>query len=292
MAQSHEMRILLADNAAGTTNPITIAARSCDLLGTPRFGRDPGKRGTRQQYECGSRVLGEDVGGGFNLYPTVAQLDWIIERFLGDRISSFPLTAAVPAETIPPIYAFVDKGAEIFLYSMLYFNTVTFSLREGDYMDVRCDFVGQREQGGQSWPGAAPAIDCDSEYVASDAVFTFNSTAYKFKNLDLTFDNRMAQGQQENNLYREVFESEGLECSLSGSFAHRTDTQALYRVAIAGAAGDVTINDGTVEYEFAFANVKIPGNGPTVPEDGEVTKQLEMNAFRTEAADVVTITKS
>lgn len=292
MAQSHEMRVLLADNSAGTTNAISLAARNCDLLGTPRFGSDPGKRGTRQMFECGARVLGEDVSGGFNLYPTAAQLDWIIERMLGDRISSFPATPAVPDETIPPIYAFVDKGEEIFLYSKLYMTTVTFSIREGDYVDVRLDFIGQKEEGDQSWPGGAPAIDCDSEYVASDTTFNFNSTAYKFKNLDLSFDNRIASGQQENNLFRDVFESEGLMCGLNGSFAHRSDTVALYRVAIAGAAGSVVMDDGTTSYTFSYANIKIPGNGPTVPDDGEVTKQLDMTAYRTTSTDVVTITKA
>ena len=77
MAQSHEMRVLLADNQAGSSNAITLACRNCDLLGTQVFGRDPGKRGTREQYACGARVLREDVAGGFNLYPTAAQLDWI-----------------------------------------------------------------------------------------------------------------------------------------------------------------------------------------------------------------------
>jgi hypothetical protein len=47
MPQSHEMRILLADNQAGTTNAISLAARNCDLIGDQTFGSDPGKRGTQ-----------------------------------------------------------------------------------------------------------------------------------------------------------------------------------------------------------------------------------------------------
>jgi hypothetical protein len=291
MSQSHEMRIVLADDQGLSTNAISIAAKSCDLIGDRRFGSDDGKRGTRQRFQCGARELGEDVSGGFNLCPTADQLDWILERCMGDSIASFPASALVPKETVPPIYIGVDKGAKAYRYDLVYLNTLTFSFTEGDYVDLRVDCIGSQEVE-FTYPVSPPAVDCADEFVAHDALFSLGVTAYPFKSLSMVFNNNIAAGQQENSLYRTVFESEGLDVSLNGTFGSRADTVGLYRRAIGGDAGTVTLDDGNVEYEFAFANVKIPGGGPTVPESGEITKSLDMMCYRTAATDVVTVTKS
>lgn len=293
MAQAQEMRVLLADNQAGTTNAISIAARNCDLLGTQRFGRDPGHRGTRQQSACGARLLGEDVSGGFDFYPTAAQLDWIIERMIGDNIAAYPAAAATPKETLSPIYAFVDKGPVNFRYDLLYFNRVTITIREGDYVNVRCDFVGSQEVADATWPLTPPAIDCDSEFVASDVAFTLDSTAWSFKSLDVTIDNTIAANQQENALYRTIFESEDLAIGLNLNVGYRTDTKDLYRRGIAGDDGPtLVLADGTDTYTLTFGNLKIPGNGPTVPDSGEIQASLNMMAYRTAAANQISIAKS
>lgn len=291
MAQSHEMRVLLADNSAGTDNPIALAARSCDLLGTERFGRDPGKRGSRQQFSCGARVLGEDIGGGFNFYPTVTQLDWLFERMIGDNISGYPAAAATPKETLPSVYAFVDKGEDIFRYDLLKIASVSFSFTEGDYMDVRVDFVGSEETGSVSWPGTPPSIDCASEYVTHDATLTIGGTEFPFKNLTLNIDNSIADNQQENNLNRLIFESQDLIIGLTGTFGYRTDTSTLYRRGIAGDVAFLFIDDSTQSYQMTFPNVKIPGSGPTVPETGEITMSLEMAAYATTSASQIAISK-
>jgi hypothetical protein len=292
MGQSHEMRILLADNQAGTTNAISFAGKSCDLLGDQEFGRDDGKRGTRQRYACGDRVLREVVAGGFEFNPTAAELDWVLKRCMGDNIAGFPGSAAVPGETLPQFYAFVDKGPENFRYDICVFGRVTLSVREGDYLTIRCDLVGSRENQGVTWPVGAPAIACAPEFVCADVAFNLDAVAYPFKSMDLTLDNVIAPNQHENALYRTIFDSEDFIVSLQGTFGYRADTKALYRRAVAGDAGSLVLANGTNTYTFTFPNLKIPGRGPTVPNQGEITMVPAMEARRTALANCISVAKA
>jgi hypothetical protein len=293
MSQSHEMRLLLADNQAGATNAISLAVMGTDLIGDQIFGEDLGRRGTRQEYDCGARLLGEVVSGGFEFQPSVAQLDWLLQRCMGDAISTFPAAAVTPGETLPQFYGFVDKGPTIFRYDLLVINRITLSVREGDYLKVRVDFVGKNETSGVSWPGTPPAIACATEYVCSDVVLSLGVTAYPFKSFDLVIDNQIAPNQQENALYRTIFESEGLRISGDIVLGYRSDTTAFYRQAVAGTTLTLVMTDGTpTTYTWAFANVKIAGKGPTVPGTGEITQTPSFVAKRTASTAVLTVTKS
>lgn len=292
MSQSHELRILLADNAAGTTNAISIAAIGTDLIGDQEFGEDPGRRGTRQEFACGARLLREVVSGGFELQPTATQLDWFLQRGLGDAIASFPASPVTPGETLPQFYAFVDKGPTNFRYDKVVIARMGLSVRESDYLKLRVDLIGSAEASGVSWPASPPAIACASEYVCSDAVFNLAATPYPFKSMDLSIDNQIADGQHENAILRTVFESEGLQIALNGQFAYRADTTGLYRRVVAGDAGSLVFSNGTNTYTFSFANLQIPGKGPTVPGRGEITQNPTMRAKATAASPQITVTKT
>lgn len=292
MSQSHEMRLLLADNQAGTTNAISIAAKGTDLIGDREFGRDDGRRGTRERYACGDRVLKEVVAGGFEFNPTAAELDWFLKRCMGDNIAGFPAGAAVPGETLPQFYGYVDKGPKNFRYDLLVIGRIALTVREGDYLTCRVDLVGSAETPDVTWPATPPAISCADEFICADVVFSLAATAYPFKTLDLSLDNVIAPDQHENAVNRTIFESEDLITSLQGTFGYRTDTMALYRRAVAGDAATIVINNGTNTYTFSFANLKIPGRGPTVPAQGEITMMPAMEARRTTIARSISVAKS
>lgn len=292
MPQSHEMRILLADNQAGTTNAISLAARNCDLIGDQTFGSDPGKRGTRQMYACGDRILREEVSGGFDIYPTAAEMDWFIERMFGDNISTYPAAAASPGETIPAIYAYVDKGDENFRYDELRMAEIIISLRPSDYINWRINFIGKDETSGVSWPASPPALSCASEFITPDAALNVASTAYPFKSMDISINNGFVD-QFENAVKRSIFEPGTLSIGMQGLFGYRTATKALYRRGIAGDNGaTIVLDDGNDTYTFTFGNIKIPGRGPTVPDDGEIPMNLNFMVKRTAAAPMLSIAKS
>lgn len=295
MSQAHEMRVLLADNQAGATNAISLAARNCDLVGEVQHGRDPGKRGTRQQSSCGARVLRETVSGGFDFYPTTDQLDWILQRLIGDRISSFPTTALIPAETLPAFYGYVDKVGEIYRYDSLHFASMVLTCNEGDYVNCRLDFVGKDETSGVSWPGTPPAIDCDTEYVTADVGLVYNAVSCPFKSLTLSIDNGFGD-HLENATKRTRFEAGELAISVDGQFAHRSDTPDLAaifdRPSVAGYAGTITLDDGTTSYAFAFPNMKTPGGRPIVPDSGEILQTVQAMCYRTTSTAQITVTKT
>lgn len=292
MSVSNEMRIVLADNEAGTTNAIAIAGIDCDLNGDRVFGRDPGSRGTRQQYACGARVLSEDVTGGFTFQPSEAELDWFIERMIGDNITAFPGSAAIPMETLPSIYAFVDKGVQNFRYDKLRLASLTLSIQEGDYVTLRPEFLGETETQDVAWPVGAPDPVCEEEFIAADCALNIAATGYSFKSLNLSIDNGIVPGQRENSVTRTIFETDDLAISMDAVFGVRTDTVALYRRAIAGDAGNLVLANSDATYTFTFGNLKIPTRGPTVPAQGEITKNLRLDCFRTAGANQVSIAKS
>lgn len=293
MTQAYEMRLMFDDTQAGTSaTKMAFAPLDCDLLGRRVFGEDAGKRGTRQEYDCGARVLSEDVGGGFNIRPTVTEIDWILQRAVGDRIASFPGTPLVPGETLPQFYGFKDVVADRYRYDLMVFDKLVLSGSEGQYLNLRCDFAGAKETAAITWPATPPTPACATQYIMADLVLTIGGTVYPFKTFELSLDNRVAPGQQENAATRTRFESMGLQIGLNVTCATRSDTIALYRRAVAGDAGSLAMNNGTNTYTWAFANVKIPNDGPTIPSEGESTMALKMMIKRTAATNALTVTKT
>lgn len=299
MSQSNMMRLVIGDDSSVTdaiaANGILLNVMGCDLGATEVFGTDTGSRGTRQRYDCGARKLGESVAGGFTIQPTKTQLDWLIKRFIGDNTSSFPAGAATPQETLTNLVAYVDKVSDIYKFTRLRFQSMRFTATEGDYLKVRCDFVGSREYGGQTWPAGVPiptSFDCATEYVASDIAIAVAATNYPFKSLNWGISNNVAP-QQENSLYPLVFEVGELEVSAGGTFNVRSDTIALYKRGVTGDAVSIVLADGTTTYTFSFANAKIPANNNiAIPEEGTITMDLAMQIFRTSGSHSISITKA
>lgn len=264
MAVQSETRLLLADNSAGSTNPIVIPVIDTDLVADEEWGEDPGARGTRQRFSCGSRILSHNIVGGFTVQPSESIMDWIIERMMGDNISGYPTSPAVPGSTLPSIYVYLDKGPNIYRYDLCIIESVVFSFAEGQYVSMRVNLMGSRQYGSISWPGTPPAMPCEEEYAASDVTFTLDSTAWSFKSGTLTIRNVMV-GSQENTLYRANFETNNLIVDLDLQTGVRSDTVDLYGRGIAGDDSvTLALVNSDATYTMTFDNFKIPGRGPTL----------------------------
>lgn len=293
MSQAVQTTVYAADNLAFSTNPIALGVRDLDLIGDRTFGVETGKRGGREEWGCRARVLRDSVAGGFNIYPTDAELDWLIERAIGDNISGYPAGAAVPGETLPSWLLWAKKGGvQTFRYDGLRINRMVISGAETQMLNARVDLVGSTETEVSDLVPGGTVVDCDSVFHFSDIVLTLDATAFPLKSIELVIDNQIAD-IFENSVTRTQFEAQGLMVSLRASCAYRSDTKALYRKAIAG-DDDATlvIDDGVNAYTFTFGNIKIPGRGPTVPETGEVLMALEMMAKRTPTSRQISIAKS
>lgn len=222
-----------------------------------------------------------------------AEIDWIIERALGDTTLAVTTpTDAGPAE----FYALVDKVESNWRYDKLRINRLVITIQEGQYLNWQIECVGEDETDiTTTWPASPPSITCGLAFIAADATFKLGATAYPFKSLTLTIDN-FVNSIYENSATPTQFEAEDLAVTVSGTFAYRSDTKALYKTALAGDTGTIVLADGTTTYTIAFPNLKLPNNGPTVPQQGEITMNLDMEAFHeddaTSTADVIKITKS
>lgn len=293
MAQAVSTTVFVADDSGFSTNNIALGVDDIDLRGDLEYAVSTGKRGTRQPYECRSRIVAERILGGFSIKPTDTEIDWIVERMIGDNITGYPAGSASPGETLPQWHIWVDKGGEqTFLYSPVLFGSVTISGAELAELIWRCELVGTAEtQPSDLTP--VPLVDCDNQFIFSDCELTIGGTAYSIKSFDLTIDNQFGDGQYENNTQRSIFESEGIAVGLDIVAAYRSDTKALYRRGIAGDDNcTLEITDGTNTYTFTFGNLKAPATGPTVPSVGEITQSLSFQAFRTTSAPILSIAKS
>lgn len=292
MSQSVESTIFASDDSGFSTSPIALGVRDLDLRGDRVFGVETGKRGGREEWACRARILSENVQGGFNIFPTDTELDWLIERAIGDNIAAYPAGNAVPGETLPGFFVFADKGnVQTFRYNDLRINRLVLSGAETQMMNVRVDCVGSTEEEVAD-VSSPPDVDCDSVFHFSDIVIRIGGSTYGLKNIELMIDNQIAD-QYENNVARSRFESQRLMVRLRATCGYRSDTQALYRKAIAGDDNaTLEMDDGTNDYTFTFGNLKIPGNGPTIGEVGEVVMPLDLMAFRTSSARAISINKS
>lgn len=289
MSQSFSTVVYASSDATWETNKIALGVRDLDLLGSRQFNIAQGKRGTRQEYACRTSDTIETVAGGFNIYPTAAELDWLMNYAFGTNSG----TPWVPGETLPSIWLWAKKGGiQTYKYTTLKTNRFVLSGAETQMLNLRVDYVGGAETAVSDLTVGATVVDCATVPAFSSIVLTIGGTAYSIKQFALTIDNRIAAGQIENATSRSVFESEGLSVTLDVTAAFRADTLALYRKAIAGDNGaTLAFSDGTSTYTVTFGNLKIPGNGPTVPESGEVTMSLSMMAMRTVAAPTFSIAK-
>ena len=262
MAVQSETRLLLADNSAGSSAPIVIPVIDTDLVADEEWGEDPGARGSRQRFACGSRVLKHDVVGGFTCQPSETIMDWLIRRMIGDNISGYPVSPAVPGATLPIIYGYLDKGPNIYRFDTMVIESVILSFTEGNYVTARVNLMGSKQTGGVTWPASPPTMACEEEYAASDVTFTLASTAWSFKSGSLTIRNVIV-GSQENTLYRANFESNNLIVDLDLQTGVRSDTQALYGRGIAGDDSvTLALVNSDATYTMTFDNLKIPGRGP------------------------------
>lgn len=295
MSQSYATVVYASDTATWSATPTTesqiaLGVRDLDLVGDRDFGVAQGKRGTRQDYSCRAAQLSETISGGFNIFPTDTELDWLMNRAFGTNAG----TPWVPGETLPAWHLWVKKGGiQTFKYTGLRTSRFVLSGAETQFLNLRVDCVGQTETEVSDIAPGAIVVECDTIFPFASIVLTIGGTAFSIKSFELAVDNQIAAGQQENAASRTIFESEGLAVTLNVTCGYRADTKALYRKAVAGDDGaTLAFTNGTNTYTWTFGNLKIPNRGPTVPERGEVTMNPAMVAFRTVANPIFSVAKS
>ena len=292
MSQSTTSRLMVADDATIATNPLWFSFTECTLKGERQFGRDDGHRGTRQRSSCRARILSDLSNGGWAGKFSVTEIDWIIKRTLGSGAGTSGVSPWVFAEAPAAIYALADKVAAKYLYG-LQISSLEISGQEAQYLNWAVECVGGAESvWSDAWPASPTAPECGTAFTFADATLTYDSTAYELQSFRLRIDNAFDGQQYENAITPTRFEAQDAIVTLEAQCAFRSDTLALYRAAVAGATATLVITDGTTTYTFTFGNLKIPNGAPTVPATGRINMPLQMEAFRTAAAQQLSITKA
>lgn len=294
MGQAHETTVYAADDSAFSTNKIALGVMETDIGGDLVYAMSTGKRGTRQPYKCRSRIVSETVSRGFTMKPTADELDWILERMFGDNISGYPAGAAVPGETVPAFYLWVNKaGVQTFRYNTVRFDTISLSASEQQELILAAGLVGVDEEQVTDLSSGLPSHDCDIQFILPDITLTIGGTEFKIKSFNFTFTNNFGNGQFENSIKRQIFEAGNIAASLSINTGYRTANHALYRRGIAGDDGATLVMDnGTDTYTITMGNIKAPDGSPAIPEEGDVVSNLNFVITRTEAAPILSIAKS
>jgi hypothetical protein len=275
MSQATASKLIVSDSVTWGSG-IGVAFNECSLVGQRTVGIHQGHRGTRQRASCRARTTTDKSGGNISGNFGVQEIDWFLTRAIGHTGSS----PYIPTETIAPWYALVDKVGAIYQYNKLRINSLEISGQETQYLNWNVACVGELEEVfGSTYP-TTPVPECGTAYLFSDAVLTYNSTAYPIQSFRLLIDNAIDQNQYENSLTPTRFESQDLIVNLTVQTAFRSDTSALYDAALAGAVASLAISDGTTTYTFNFGNLKYMSGGPTVPGRGRINQSLTFEALR------------
>lgn len=289
MSQSTASRLMVADNAAITTNPLAVAFSTCDLAGPQAIATHMGHRGTRQRSPCRARVVSSKSQGTIAGQFSVSEIDWFLPRAIGaaGSLGASGTTTIFPGETVSPWYALLDKVAGIWLYNNLRIASFDLSGQETQYLNWSIACAGELETvWGTSWP-STPAYECGTAFLFSDCVLTYGGTAYKIQSFRLSVNNGLDMQQYENSITPTRFEASDLAVQLSVQCAYRADTAALYNASLAGATASLAFSNGatsgSVSYAFNFGNLKYRQGAPTVPAQGRINMPLQFEAFRTTA---------
>jgi len=264
-----------------TANPTTLGFEyvSADLRKRQRHAYSSGVRGTKSRQSTRARIAAEPVSGQIVLEPTATELDRLWPWVLGGN-TAVGVTDVADTLTNAERFIQIDKVTKVYTYAGCRAGRFTLNATSGGIIRVSIDVEAETETVGNA--GSFPAITPPGEnvFVCSDIVLTVNSIPITFGAITLTVDNVLDGNRFFNSVSRVEIPSLDRLVTLSVQNApFDTDVQPLYDVAVAGFAGTLVMTGNGVTYTFAFGNLKVPAEGPSVPTRSEITLPLEFHSF-------------
>lgn len=275
MSQSNLSRLYVSENS-DLSSGMLVSVKGTSLAGAQQFVSDSGLRGKREHSPCRRRLVSDKSAGAITGNFSYGEIDFFLKQTFGTASSPWKLE-----DTQETFYALVDKVAALYKYQ-LYVDSLEISGSELGYINWAVNCVGGIEsEYGSAFPSSPAMPECGNAYVMPDMTFTYDGTEYKLRSFKLTISNSIDPNLHENALTPTLFESQDFTVMLEAQAAFRSDTKALYRAAVAGAAASLKLDDGEYSYNFAFANLHISGDAPTVPErGGRIEMPIKMEASR------------
>jgi len=208
----------------------------------------------------------DDVTGGVNtcsgqiiINPTNTELNVFETYFLG--------ASGVVTETLGEAPLIVDKGNDVYTYANTQVDRATYRGRKGELIELTMDMEARSESATGSAPSAPTTA---TPFAFSEITFSYNSTAYEVEGFELTIDNMLVKDRFANNKDRLDLPQADRVVTLRTEHVWSSNTTGLYGLAVAGAVGVLTLNDGTNTRTYTFAKLQAPTEGPEIRAKGEI----------------------
>lgn len=249
-----------------------------------------GIRGTRSREADRVRIARERIAGQLILYPTPVELDQWLPRILGGAEASDVFALA---ESLPEFGMLIDRVTKRFLYTGCRVAKAVFSGASGQLIKLTLDLEGETELlSGTSFPATIPAIDGGQPYLFSDCTFSLaaDASATEAREFEITIDNRLDVDRYMNSVTRGQLVATDRLITLKMIVPYTVDEVDLHAQAIAGAAGSLTLTNGSKSCQFAFGNLKSPAQSPNVAGHEEILLALNLVAYKSGGVNELIVT--
>lgn len=236
-----------------------------------------GITGSRSRRSHRARIVQTYVGGPLILEPSPTEIDLMLPRILGGTTGGGVTDVA---DTLPEFLIAIDKVTKVMTYSGCRVARAVIQGSQNQAMRWSLDIEAETQSTGNAGTFPALTLPTDNFFVFSDLTLTLESVSRKFRDFTLTIDNLLDADRWHNSLTRAEIAAQDRLVQLSVNLPYTSDNEDLFDAAIAGAAGQLVMTDGTTTYTIDIANAKVPTEGPEVPGRGqEIRMPLVVDCF-------------
>lgn len=265
-----------------TANPVTAGFEyvSCDLKKRQKHAYTAGARGTKSRQSTRARVAVEPCSGPLVMEPSATELDLLLPWMFGGANAAGGVNDVSDTTVNAERYLTIDKVTKVFTYAGTRVGRWQLTATSGGIVRITMDLEAETET--EANAGTFPAITppSDNVFICSDLALTFNSIVIPFGSISLTCDNVLDASRHLNSTGRTEIPSLDRHVSLAvGNAPYDTDVEPLYDVSVAGFAATLVMAGNGVTYTWAFGNLKLPAEGPGVPNRSEIVLPLDFESF-------------
>jgi hypothetical protein len=255
-----------------TVSPVTrgYEFESCQITKSGTIIDSSGIRGGRSHHSERTREGNDNIEGVIELYPSPADLSYLLPLVLGGTPSgtTYPL-----ADSLSTFYVTVDKVAQVYTYAGCKVNKATFSGAQGQPMKLALEIVGQTETSGAAGSFPTVTLDNSAPLIFSDSTLTLLDTARQVTQWTVTIDNSL-EVRFANSTSATSITAKDRQVSLQCQNPFTSAEIDLYGQALAGGSAALVLAGAGSSLAFNFATLQFPDHGPVVPGREEIMLSL------------------
>lgn len=263
-----------------------------DIKRTRVIGAPNVIRGTRSYYASRARIAPYRYQGIIRLPVNPGDLVYLLPWMLGADASG---TTFGLAESLQAFAMLFDRVTEKYEYQDCVINRAVLYGEAGrgdepDFLVLALDVMAKARATGDSFPASALAHTAQyAPYVHQDTTFTLHSSTREVKKFWLSVNN-FVQARYVNSLSPTALCPADRQVNLRVVVPYDSGNSNLVDTSLAGAAGTLTIANGTVSTSVAFTNLKASFEDPTIRGLTEIDLTLDYQSYHngTDAEIIIT----